>query len=144
MYSKARNKEIYFKFSGFPILQGKEELILKVAIYCRVRNKNQVNDMEVQRQEIIDFCEKSGLTIEKEFLEYASANEAFKPEFERLKAAVGNREVDKIVITELSKTNRNLNNFLEFNELLSLNNVELIGTRLEKVYEFKILHGRRS
>jgi DNA invertase Pin-like site-specific DNA recombinase len=100
--------------------------------------------MEVQRQEIIDFCKKSGLTIEKEFLEYASDNGAFKPEFERLKAAVGNREFDKIVITELSKINRNLNNFIEFNELLSLNNVELIGTRLEKICEFKILHGRRS
>lgn len=89
---------------------------MNVAIYIRVGNKEQLEadkEIEVQRNELRDFCEKKKYKIVSEYVERRSGL-AESQVIEELKRCIREKEIQGVVITDYSKISRNINDLMNF------------------------------
>ena len=99
------------------------------AIYCRVSTNKQKQDLENQKDTLIQFCNKNNIKISKSYCDIASGISLNRPEFKKLLFDVINHKINKVFITykdRLSRLSFDLINelFKEFNcEIIVLNNI---------------------
>ena len=101
---------------------------MNVAIYIRVGNKEQLEadkEIEVQRNELRDFCEKKKYKIVSEYVERRSGL-AESQIIEELKRCIREKEIQGVVITDYSKISRNINDLMNFCNFMKENE----GTRV--------------
>ncbi len=78
----------------------------KNVIYCRVSNTKQKNDLQSQKQLLIDYCNSNGFIPDLILSEVASGMNENRTEFNKLIDLVINNEVDKIFISYKDRLTR--------------------------------------
>jgi predicted site-specific integrase-resolvase len=97
-------------------------------IYCRVSNQKQKDDLQKQRQLLIDYCNSQGIIPDLVLSEIASGMNENRIEFNKLIDMVINNQINKIYITYKDRLTRFgfdyfKNLFEKFNaEIIILNN----------------------
>lgn len=102
---------------------------MNVAIYIRVGNKEQLEadkEIEVQRNELRDFCEKKKYKIVSEYVERRSGL-AESQIIEELKRCIREKEIQGVVITDYSKISRNINDLMNFCNFMKENEGTLVN-----------------
>ncbi len=102
---------------------------MQVAIYIRVGNKEQLEadkEIEVQRNELRDFCEKKKYQIVSEYVERRSGL-AESQIIEELKRCIRKKEIQGVVITDYSKISRNINDLMNFCNFMKENEGTLVN-----------------
>lgn len=102
---------------------------MKVAIYIRVGNKEQLEadkEIEIQRNELRDFCEKKKYQIVSEYVERRSGL-AESQIIEELKRCIKEKEIQGVVITDYSKISRNINELMNFCNFMKENDGILVN-----------------
>lgn len=106
---------------------------MKVAIYIRVGKKEQLEadkEIEIQRNELRDFCEKKKYQIVSEYVERRSGLEESQI-VEELKKFIREKEIQGVVVTDYAKISRNVNSFMEFFDFMKENGVSLESSVLD-------------
>lgn len=78
----------------------------KNIIYCRVSNQKQKQDLETQKQLLINYCNSKGIIVDTIYTEIASGMNEKRIEFSKLLKSVLNNEVDTIFITYKDRLTR--------------------------------------
>ncbi len=102
---------------------------MNVAIYIRVGNKEQLEadkEIETQRNELRDFCEKKKYQIVSEYVERRSGL-AESQIIEELKRCIKEKEIQGVVITDYSKISRNINDLMNFCNFMKENGGILVN-----------------
>ncbi|WP_158572130.1 recombinase family protein [Agathobacter rectalis] len=113
---------------------------MKVAIYIRVGNKEQLEadkEIEVQRNELRDFCEKKNYKIVSEYAERRSGLTESQI-IEELKRCIREKEIQGVVITDYSKISRNINELMNFCNFMKENGGTLVSTNHTEKQEKEI------
>ncbi len=100
---------------------------MRVAIYIRVGKKEQLEadkEIEIQRNELRDFCEKKKYQIVSEYVECRSGLEESQI-IEELKRCIREKEIQGVVVIDYAKISRNVNSFMEFFDFMKENGVSL-------------------
>lgn len=113
---------------------------MNVVIYIRVGNKEQLEadkEIEVQRNELRDFCEKKKYQIVSEYVERRSglAESQIVEEFKR---CTKEKEIQGVVITDYSKISRNINELMTFCNFMKENDGILVNMNHTKKQEKEI------
>lgn len=102
---------------------------MNVAIYIRVGNKEQLEadkEIEIQRNELRDFCVKKKYQIVSEYVERRSGL-AESQIIEELKRCIKEKEIQGVVITDYSKISRNINDLMNFFNFMKENGGTLVN-----------------
>lgn len=108
---------------------GLEVRWMNVAIYIRVGNKEQLEadkEIEIQRNELRDFCEKKKYQIVSEYVERRSGL-AESQIIEELKRCIKEKEIQGVVITDYSKISRSINDLMNFFNFMKENGGTLVN-----------------
>jgi len=119
---------------------GLEVRWMNVAIYIRVGNKEQLEadkEIEVQRNELRDFCEKKKYKIVSEYVERRSGL-AESQVIEEIKRCIREKEIQGVVITDYSKISRNINDLMNFCNFMKENDGTLVSTNHTEKQEKEI------
>jgi putative DNA-invertase from lambdoid prophage Rac len=111
----------------------------KVALYCRVSTGDQ--NCERQERDLLAYAEKCGYEAAGVFKETASGTRAGRAERERILALARQREIDVILVTELTRWGRSTVDLVHTLEQLQSWNVSLVAqTGLQ--FDLSTSHGR--
>lgn len=105
---------------------------MKVAIYCRVANKEQVREdsgIEYQKQKISAYLKTNGRVKSKEiYIDNGFSGRTYnRPEFKRMIRDIKNKKVNAIIVTDLSRFGRTNNSLNRIKALKSKYNVDFIS-----------------
>ena len=106
-----------------------------VAGYCRVSTEGQAGEdkygIDAQKQDILDYCEKNGLTLLRWYVEEAvsgCADDRDRPELTKiLNGDVTNPPFQAVVVAKNDRLARSIENFYGFKYLLKRSNIDLIS-----------------
>ena len=87
---------------------------MKAAIYSRVSTDKQTTDN--QTQELLAVAERNGWTVEAVYSDVISGAKEKRPELEALMSSVIRREVDVVLIWDISRLGRSLQHLLKLLE----------------------------
>ena len=107
-YKQISRKKFLYKKSDVQKLLG--ETIntpdkINVA-YCRVSNTKQKEDLQKQKQLINDYCNATGVILDKTYIEIASGMNENRVEFNKLIKEVIDGKIDKVYITYKDRLTR--------------------------------------
>lgn len=98
---------------------------MKVAIYMRVGNKNQLDskaDAEKKRQELIHYCEKKKHQIVNEYVSHqgSEAEAARLEEIKKLIAEkkIAEKKIDGVVVSDYKSISSDVNKVMEFSDFI--------------------------
>jgi putative DNA-invertase from lambdoid prophage Rac len=111
----------------------------KVALYCRVSTADQ--NCERQERDLLAYAEKCSYEVMAVFKETASGTKASRAEREKILGLARQREIDVILVTELTRWGRSTVDLVHTLEQLQSWNVSLIAqTGLQ--FDLSTSHGR--
>ena len=87
---------------------------MKAAIYSRVSTDKQTTDNQIQ--ELLAVAERNGWTVEAVYSDVISGAKEKRPELETLMTSVIRREVDVVLIWDISRLGRSLQHLLKLLE----------------------------
>jgi DNA invertase Pin-like site-specific DNA recombinase len=87
---------------------------MKAAIYSRVSTDKQTTDNQIQ--ELLAVAERNGWTVEAVYSDVISGAKEKRPELEALMSSVIRREVDVVLIWDISRLGRSLQHLLKLLE----------------------------
>ncbi len=93
---------------------------MKVAIYMRVGNKDQLDseaDAEKKRQELIHYCEKKKHQIVNEYVSHQSS-EAEAARLEEIKKLIAEKKIDGVVVSDYKSISSDVNKVMEFSDFI--------------------------
>jgi site-specific DNA recombinase len=95
--------------------------------YIRTSTTLQQNSIDTQIDTIEKYCDYKGIRSERYFTDFGiSGKTCDRPQFNDLIDLIQNNEIDKVIITELSRLGRNLLETLEVVEIFKKHNVDLV------------------
>ena len=95
--------------------------------YIRTSTTLQQNSIDTQIDTIEKNCDYKGIRSERYFTDFGiSGKTCDRPQFNDLIDLIQNNEIDKVIITELSRLGRNLLETLEVVEIFKKHNVDLV------------------
>lgn len=113
-----------------PIRKVQEKVQVKegtVVIYCRVSTGDQSCDRQVRDLE--SFCVRSGFTVAGVFKETASGSKTDRAERQRVMALAQARQIDAVVVTELTRWGRSTVDLLSTLQTLNEYGVSVIAEK---------------
>jgi DNA invertase Pin-like site-specific DNA recombinase len=99
---------------------------MKVALYLRVSTDEQTN--EPQRIELLEYCQRRGWTIAREYVDKASGAKVSRLGFETMMADVRRGKLDAVVCVKLDRLGRSLQHLAGIFGELEENKVALVVT----------------
>lgn len=99
---------------------------MRVVIYCRVSTEHQELDRQVN--ELTLFAERMGYELLGTYKEVVSGSENKRVERDKVLKLIKKKELDAVLITELSRWGRSTKDLVETVELMKSRNVSLITT----------------
>lgn len=111
----------------------------RAVIYARVSTTDQ--SCERQLQDLTGFAERAGYIVSDTFKETASGIKANRPERNKVMALAQTREIDAVLVTELSRWGRSTNDLLETLNTLAGWNVSVVAMS-GMTFELNTPHGR--
>lgn len=109
---------------------GTEEKVvnMKVIIYCRVGNPSQLASEALDRQEeyLKKYCREYGHDVVSVFKEQVSGNRQLGMELQKVMKMVLEKEVEGIMVRDLSRISRDTSSFLLFEKFMRENGAKLI------------------
>jgi len=95
--------------------------------YIRTSTTMQQNSIDTQIDTIEKYCDYKGIRNERYFTDFGiSGKTCDRPKFNELIDLVKNDQIEKVIITELSRLGRNLLQTLEVVEIFKKHNVDLV------------------
>ncbi len=95
--------------------------------YIRTSTDKQQNSIDTQIDTIQKYCDYKQIVSERHFVDFGiSGKTCDRPKFNELMNLVKNNEIEKVIITELSRLGRNLLETLEVVEIFKKHNVDLV------------------
>jgi DNA invertase Pin-like site-specific DNA recombinase len=79
---------------------------MRVALYARVSKDDGKQDTANQLHELREFCQRSGWTIEHEYIDKASGKSADRPQFQKLFEDASKRKFDLVLFWALDRFSR--------------------------------------
>ena len=96
---------------------------MKAAIYSRVSTEKQTTDNQIQ--ELLGVAERNGWTIDAVYSDVISGAKSKRPELDTLMKSVIRREVDVVLIWDISRLGRSLQHLLKLLEEFHSKGVDL-------------------
>ena len=96
---------------------------MKAAIYCRVSTDKQTTDN--QTQQLLAVAERNGWNVEAVYSDVISGVKEKRPELDALMKAVIKREVDVVLLWDISRLGRSLQHLLKLLEEFHAKGVDL-------------------
>ena len=96
---------------------------MRVGIYCRVSTGMQ--SVEMQRRELLAYCERRGWEIAEEYSDVMSGGKDTRPGLDRMLNDAKRRKFDVIVVWKLDRIGRSLKHLLNL-----LSEMESVGVAL--------------
>ena len=98
-----------------------------IVSYIRTSTDKQQNSIDTQIDTIEKYCDYKGIRSQKYYVDFGiSGKTCDRPQFNDLLDRVKNNEIEKVIITELSRLGRNLLATLEVVEIFKKHNVDLV------------------
>ena len=102
-----KRRFLYSKEDIMKLLNQSENKKEKInVIYSRVSNTKQKNDLQKQKQILLDYCNSNGIIIDEIYEEIASGMNEERIQFNKLIDKVINNEIDTIYITYKDRLTR--------------------------------------
>jgi DNA invertase Pin-like site-specific DNA recombinase len=80
---------------------------MKTVLYARVSTRDKGQDVENQLSQLREFCQRSGWTVAREYVDQASAKTATKrPQFQAMLTAAACKEFDMVLFWSLDRFSR--------------------------------------
>jgi len=79
---------------------------MRIALYARVSKDDGTQETENQLQELREFCQRSGWTIEHEYVDRMSGKTANRPQFKRMFDDAAKRRFDLVLFWALDRFTR--------------------------------------
>jgi len=79
---------------------------MKTALYARVSTRDKGQDVENQLVQLRDFCQRSGWTLVREYVDQASAKTAKRPQFQAMLTGAARKEFDLVLFWSLDRFSR--------------------------------------
>jgi DNA invertase Pin-like site-specific DNA recombinase len=98
-------------------------MLMKAAIYSRVSTERQTTDNQIQQ--LLALAERNGWTIEAVYSDVISGAKDKRPELDALMKSVIRREVDVVLIWDISRLGRSLQHLLKLLEEFHAKGVDL-------------------
>lgn len=99
---------------------------MRSAIYLRV--STEIQSLESQRMEVLNYCRYRGWPDPVEFSDVISGSKAARPGLDALLAAVARKEIEMVVVSKLDRLGRSLKHITTVIELLKKTGVALVCT----------------
>lgn len=127
----------YNKESVFKLLN--KNLERTNVVYCRVSTQKQKNDLETQKETVLNYCNNNGIKITKVYLDIGSGLNFDRKEFQEMLLEVINFKIDKIFVTYKDRFSRiSFNMFKELFKKFHCEIIVLNDTDNEKLIEKEI------
>jgi DNA invertase Pin-like site-specific DNA recombinase len=79
---------------------------MKIALYARVSTRDKGQDVENQLVQLREFCQRSGWTMIREYVDQASAKTAKRPQFQAMLTGAARKEFDLVLFWSLDRFSR--------------------------------------
>jgi DNA invertase Pin-like site-specific DNA recombinase len=105
----------------------KEVMIMRVAIYHRIANKNKTSQIELQQEiEMLKIAaDNNDYEIVMIEYDFGSGLDYKREGLLKIKDAIKNKQIDILIVKDISRIGRNTFNNFEFVKFMQDNNVEL-------------------
>ena len=108
---------------------------MNVVAYCRVSTEGQTGEerygIDVQRRDITEYCEKSGMNIVRWYIEGAvsgAADDDERPELRKiLNGEITNPPIKAVVVAKSDRLARDIERYYGFKYMLKRNNIDVIS-----------------
>lgn len=112
---------------------------LKVAIYCRVGNDDQIT-INGQKTQLEFYCEKKGYEIYKSYLDNGySANDKNRPSYKLMLEDMKQQKFNLILVSDISKLTRSMIDLYDLSVLLKDYNCKLSAVHGAKMEDLMYL-----
>lgn len=101
---------------------------MKVVIYCRVGSPSQLasEGLDKQEEQLKEYCREHGYEVANIFKEQISGNSQPGSELEKVMKMILKKEVEGVVVMDLSRISRDTSNFFSFEKFLRESGAKLI------------------
>ncbi len=79
---------------------------MKTVLYARVSTRDKGQDVENQLAQLREFCQRSGWTLIREYVDQASAKTAKRPQFQAMLTGAARKEFDLVLFWSLDRFSR--------------------------------------
>ena len=111
---------------------------MKTAIYARVSTDEQTTDNQVLKLKQV--AERNGWEIEATYADTISGAKSKRPELDRLMKAVMRKEIDMVMVWDVSRLGRSLPHLVTLLEEFQASNCDLYFHQNEYIHDHLILH----